>query len=174
MLTDASHYVIPDGFTVFGLFWALAASVGAFLLQDAALFAGVKEAVLGACVGAGLIAIVGWLGEVALKKEAMGFGDVTLMAMVGAYLGPGRAMLTVFLGALLGAVIFVPLGYLVALAQRGRDGDQLELALGKKGLRVPQVPFGVFLAPAAMIALLWGPQLISWYIDHLAPGLREL
>jgi leader peptidase (prepilin peptidase) / N-methyltransferase len=174
MLTDAAHYVIPDGFTVFGLFWALAAAIAAFLLDQTALFAGIKEAVLGACVGAGLIAIVGWLGEVALKREAMGFGDVTLMAMVGAYVGPGRAMLTVFLGALLGVVIFVPLGYLVAWIRRDRDGAQLELSLGKRGLRMPQVPFGVFLAPAAMIALLWGPQLISWYLDHLAPGLREL
>ena len=177
MLTDASHYVIPDGFTVFGLLWALVAAIGAFLLghlDQSMLFAGVKEAVLGACVGAGLIAIIGWLGEVALKREAMGFGDVTLMAMVGAYLGPGRAMLTVFLGALLGAVIFVPLGYLVAWVERGRAGDQLELSLGRRRLVVPHVPFGVFLAPAAMIALLWGPQLISWYIDHLAPGLREL
>ena len=41
------------------------------------------SAIIGACAGAGAIAIVGWLGEVAMKKEAMGFGDVTLMAVVG-------------------------------------------------------------------------------------------
>ena len=45
------------------------------------------DALIGACVGAGAISIVGWLGEVALRKEAMGFGDVTLMAVVGAALG---------------------------------------------------------------------------------------
>ena len=39
---------------------------------------------IGACTGAGAIAIAGWLGEVALQREAMGFGDVTLMAVIGA------------------------------------------------------------------------------------------
>ena len=54
-----------------------------------------------------MIAIVGWLGEVATKREAMGMGDMTLMAFVGAALGPTRALITVFLGATLGAVIFL-------------------------------------------------------------------
>ena len=47
-------------------------------------FANPYDALIGACVGAGAISIIGWLGEVVLKKEAMGFGDVTLMAVVGA------------------------------------------------------------------------------------------
>ena len=46
-------------------------------------FATPYDALIGACVGAGAISIVGWLGEVALRKEAMGFGDVTLMAVSG-------------------------------------------------------------------------------------------
>ncbi len=69
-------------------------------------FAGPYDALIGACAGAGAIAIVGWLGEVALKKEAMGFGDVTLMAVVGGALGPGRALLAIFLGAMAGAIAF--------------------------------------------------------------------
>ena len=47
---------------------------------DQVPFVGPYNAVIGACAGAGFIAIVGWLGEAALKREAMGMGDVTLMA----------------------------------------------------------------------------------------------
>ncbi len=84
--------------------------VGAYLMvQDP--FASPIDAVFGACVGAGAITIIGWLGEVALKKEAMGFGDTTLMAMVGAALGPSRALLTIFAGAFIAAAVFLVVAY---------------------------------------------------------------
>ncbi|MGH7669692.1 MAG: prepilin peptidase, partial [Gemmatimonadaceae bacterium] len=95
-VTDAKHYLIPDGFTVFGLLFALAAAAYAATQPDSGPFAGLYDSVIGACTGAGLIAIVGWLGEIAFKKEAMGMGDMTLMAFVGAAVGPNRAILTVF------------------------------------------------------------------------------
>ena len=155
MLTDAVAYVIPDGFTAFGLAWAVLLALIAYVRDDLSLFAGPGNAVLGACVGAGAIAIVGWIGEMVLKKEAMGFGDVTLMAMVGAHLGPGRSLLTIFLGAAIGAVTF--LGLVLPLSHwRARR-------LGHAPAP-PLVPFGVFLAPGAMIALFWGESLIRWYL----------
>ena len=157
-VTDARHYVIPDGFTVFGLLWCLSTAAVAAWAGDASPFAGPLDALLGACVGAGAIAIAGWLGEVALGKEAMGFGDVTLMAVVGAALGPYLALLTVFVGACLGAVTFLLVVYPVVRV-RAR-GDTAAVAL-------PLVPFGVFLAPAAMLTLLWGRALIAWYLDRL-------
>ncbi|GAC1477009.1 MAG: A24 family peptidase [Gemmatimonadaceae bacterium] len=157
-VTDARHYVIPDGFTVFGLLWSLSTAVIAFYLNAPSPFAGPWEALLGACVGAGAISIAGWLGEVALKKEAMGFGDVTLMAAVGAAVGPTRALLTVFVGALLGAVAFVGVVYpVVWLRGRRRGATTFE---------PPVVPFGVFLAPAAVATLLWGQQLVTWYLQR--------
>jgi len=154
MLTDAAAYVIPDGFTAFGAAWAILMALLAFVREDPSAFAGPGDAVLGACVGAGAIAIVGWIGEMILKKEAMGFGDVTLMAMTGAHLGPGRSLLTIFLGALIGAVVF---GFVVMPASYYRSR--------KQGVEFdpPLVPFGVFLAPGAMVALLWGNELIAWY-----------
>ena len=91
---------------MFGFFFALVAAGAGTLLGETLPFATLYDSVIGACVGAGAIAIIGWLGELALKKEAMGFGDVTLMAMVGAFLGPGRTLLTIFIGAFLGAVGF--------------------------------------------------------------------
>jgi len=156
-VTDARHYLIPDGFTVFGLLWVLATAAVGFAAGDATPFASPADALLGACVGAGAISIVGWLGEVALKKEAMGFGDVTLMAVVGAAVGPWRALLTVFAGAALAAVLFPLLVLPVAWVRSRRAGTPFE---------VPQVPFGVFLAPAALLTLLWGTDLLAWYLGQ--------
>jgi leader peptidase (prepilin peptidase)/N-methyltransferase len=166
-ITDAKHYVIPDGFTVFGLLFVLATSVFSGLRGEATPFATPWDALIGACAGAGAIAIVGWLGEVVLKKEAMGFGDVTLMAVVGAALGPARSLLVIFLGAAVGAITFLLVVYpLVRL--RGANGDaQIELPLEARKAVMPQVPFGVFLAPAAVLALVFGQQLLDWYASQV-------
>ena len=174
-VTDLKHYLIPDGFTVFGLVWLLAAALAGHATGDQGPFATFPDAVVGACAGAGGIAIVGWLGEVALKKEAMGFGDVTLMAVVGAALGAERALLTVFVAALLAVVIFLGVVYPVArLRWRSRGaaagGEQLGLALGPQGageFELPHVPFGVFLAPAALLTLLFGYPAVAWYLQRL-------
>lgn len=165
-ITDARHYLIPDGFTLFGMLFVLATSVGGALLgRESAIFAGPYDAIIGACAGAGLIAIVGWLGEVAMKKEAMGLGDVTLMAFAGAALGPGRALLTVFVGAALGAITFLAVVYPIAWARRSHLQPQTELALGTPAsFDPPLVPFGVFLAPAAFITLLWGDALLAFVL----------
>ncbi|MFI5227778.1 MAG: prepilin peptidase [Gemmatimonadales bacterium] len=161
-VTDATHYLIPDGFTLFGLSFALVTSVLAFFHGETQVFASPYDALVGACAGAGMIAIVGWLGEVMTKREAMGLGDVTLMAFVGAALGPTRALITVFLGATLGAVTFAGVVIPVALLRRGHAREQTELALGSPPFETPLVPFGVFLAPAALLTLFWGDALLGW------------
>jgi leader peptidase (prepilin peptidase)/N-methyltransferase len=163
-ITDALHYLIPDGFTVSGLFFALAMSVVGLYLGDQGPFVGPYDALVGACAGAGLIAIVGWLGEVALKREAMGMGDVTLMAFAGAALGPSRAIVTVFGGAVLGAVTFLLIVYPVARVRHAGYREQTELALGANSFAAPLVPFGVFLAPAALGTLLWGDTVLAWLL----------
>ena len=163
-ITDVKHYVIPDGFTVTGLFFMLATSVAALFANDVGPFAGPYEALVGACAGAGLIAIVGWLGEVALKREAMGMGDITLMAFAGAALGPSRAIVTVFAAALLGALTFLIVVVPVARVRHSGFREQTELALGAGGFEAPLVPFGVFLAPAAFATLLWGDVALEWLL----------
>lgn len=161
-ITDAKHYLIPDGFTLFGLIFALVTSVIAFFQSETQLFATPYDALVGACAGAGMIAIVGWLGEVVTKREAMGLGDVTLMAFVGAALGPARALITVFFGATLGALTFAGVVIPVALMRRGHAREQTELALGSAPFDMPLVPFGVFLAPAALLTLFFGDALLAW------------
>ena len=166
-VTDARRMIIPDGFTLFLLLFAIVTAVVSRSPGGATLFAPPYEAFVGACAGAGAVAIIGWLGELAFKKEAMGFGDVTMMAAVGAALGPERALLTVVLGALVGAVasvvVLAPLAYVrhrraAAGAVAGEEAVAFEL---------PPVPFGVFLAPAALIALLAGDRVIAWYFARI-------
>jgi leader peptidase (prepilin peptidase)/N-methyltransferase len=167
-VTDARYYLIPDGFTVFGLVWVLVTAVIGGIRGDAGPFAGPGDALIGACTGAGAIAIVGWLGEVALKREAMGFGDVTLMAVIGGALGPERTLLAIFLGAAAGAIVFVLVVYPMMKFRRARGQEQIELGLDAAPQRaLPHVPFGVFLAPTAVVALVWGQDLISWYVGQV-------
>ena len=152
-VTDLRTYTIPDGFTITGFVFLLATAFVGMFFGDQMPFAGPFGAILGACTGAGAIAIVGWLGEAALKKEAMGFGDVTLMAFIGAAVGPELALLTVFVGAAIGAVVFLALVVPVSKL---------------RGKEMPQVPFGVFLSPAALVTLLYGRQMVAAYLTYLA------
>jgi leader peptidase (prepilin peptidase)/N-methyltransferase len=80
------------------------------------------------------------------------------MAVVGGALGPGRALLTVFVGALIGAVAFLLVVFPVVWLRSRRAGTPFD---------APQIPFGVFLAPAAMITLLWGYPAIEWYLGKI-------
>ncbi len=165
-VTDFKHYLIPDGFTVSGLIFLFVTALVAVFRNEPSPFATPYDALIGACAGAGSVAIVGWLGEVVLKKEAMGFGDITLMAVVGAAVGPARALLVLFIGAALGAVAFVGVVYPVVRLRGAPRGEQIDLELGSPPVELPHVPFGVFLAPAAVVVLVWGDALVSWYLGQ--------
>lgn len=166
-VTDALHYIIPDGFTVFGLLWMMTFSVVGVLTGEPGPFALPYDALIGACTGAGAIAIAGWLGEVALRKEAMGFGDVTLMAVVGAAVGPRLSLLTIFLAAALGTVAYVLIIYPYRVLRLNRERRRRTGPTTDPDATVPVIPFGVFLAPAAVLALVWGQEMIDWYLNRL-------
>jgi leader peptidase (prepilin peptidase)/N-methyltransferase len=140
-ITDARHYLIPDEYTWGGLVIGLAASlVGGWQ--------GFLQAVIGAAAGFALLYVVGVGGKWMFKEEAMGGGDIKMMAMVGSFVGWKGVLLTIFSGALLGTLIFVP------------------LSLRKKRL----VPFGVFLAVGAAVTFVWGDAIIEWYRRFLSGG----
>jgi leader peptidase (prepilin peptidase) / N-methyltransferase len=134
--SDARFYIIPDQFTLGGLVLGLAL---AFLTPAI----GWAQALIGAALGLALLWFVAWAGEKAFGKEAMGGGDIKMMAMVGAFLGWQGVLLTVFLGSFLGAVIFGP----------------ISLKTGKL------VPFGIFLAAGAAVTYGWGDLLVGWYLE---------
>ena len=159
-VTDAMTYLIPDGFTISGLIMVFAAAIANFFIGETSHFASPWAAFIGACAGAGAITIIGWLAEVIMKREAMGFGDTTLMVVVGAALGAERSLLTIVAGAFVGAVVFLLIvGPIVKWRTRGSNAE----------FEFPDVPFGVFLAPAAMLVLLWGEPLIAWYLQRAFP-----
>ena len=160
-VTDAKHYLIPDGFTVSGLMIVLLFAVVGFFTGDVSHFAPPAQAFIGACAGAGAITIIGWIAEIIMKREAMGFGDSTLMAVIGAAVGAERALLAIIIGAAVGALFFlVIVGPIVWLKSR-RSGEEFAF---------PEVPFGVFLAPAGVLALLWGNALIAAYMNYAFPS----
>jgi leader peptidase (prepilin peptidase)/N-methyltransferase len=138
-MTDARAYIIPDEFSLgglaLGILFALAAGKQAL-----------GVALLGAAVGFGMLWLIAIAGEWMFKQEAMGGGDIKMMAMVGAFLGWQGTLLTVFLGALIGSLIFVPLSL-----------------IGRKQL----VPFGIFLAIGAAATYLVGPAILTWYSAYL-------
>ena len=138
-LTDARTYIIPNEFTWGGL------SLG-LVLSAAGGFHALLLALLGAAVGFAILWLVGLVGKAVFKEEAMGGGDIKMMAMVGAFLGWQGVLLTIFLGALAGTAIFLPLAL-----------------LGRKKL----VPFGVFLALGAAVTFLIGPAILLWYRRYL-------
>jgi leader peptidase (prepilin peptidase) / N-methyltransferase len=107
------------------------------------------EALLGMAVGAGLLWLVRDFYFRVRKVEGMGLGDVKLAAMFGAVLGAPLAVFSIFLAALAGTVVSI------VLMARGK-------ADGKTAL-----PFGTFLAPAAMVSFLWGDAFFRWYLGFL-------
>jgi leader peptidase (prepilin peptidase)/N-methyltransferase len=139
---DYHHQILPDAITLPGLVLALAYS---FFRDDLT----VRGALLGAVVGAGFLLVVYGAYLLVRKKEGLGMGDVTMMLMVGAFLGPLRTVLVLILGSLAGAIV----GVYVIL----RKGKDFQFAL----------PFGTFLAPAAFAALLWGERIVRAYTDYL-------
>jgi leader peptidase (prepilin peptidase)/N-methyltransferase len=116
-MTDAREFIIPHEFSFGGLALGVLLSFGAGL-------GGVVDALHGAIVGAGLVYLIGMLGEVAFKKEAMGGGDVAMMAMVGSFLGWQSVVATLFVGAAVGVVLH--LGAQMVRRSDGRSDGQLD------------------------------------------------
>jgi leader peptidase (prepilin peptidase)/N-methyltransferase len=139
---DSEHQVLPDAVTMPGLVLALAYS---FVRDDLSF----RGALLGAVVGGGFLMAVYAGYRLIRKKEGLGMGDVTMMLMVGAFLGWPRTLLVLILASFVGAVVGVFL-----IVRRGRD---FQFAL----------PFGPFIAPAAFVALLWGQRIVDWYWSRL-------
>lgn len=103
------------------------------------------DALIGAIVGGGVLWLVGE-GYFRLRgREGMGFGDVKMMLMAGAFLGLRRTILTILLGSVLGAI----LGAIFILSSR--KGSDYEL------------PFGTFLGAAALLVVFFGTPVVTWY-----------
>jgi len=142
---DLREMILPDEITLPGI--SLGVIAGFFVPELHGLterWSGLWASVIGALVGAGAMYMIGAAGTVLFKRklkeigeeEAMGFGDVKLMAMAGAFIGIWKVLLVgLILGPMSGAVI--------GLAIKARTKKEI-------------IPFGPFLAAGTLIAIFWG------------------
>lgn len=109
---------------------------------------GLLTALIGLAVGGGVVWAIRIVGSVAMRREAMGFGDVTLMAMIGAFIGWQGAMMSFFL-APIAAIAIVLVYYIIT--------------------RNAQVPFGPYLCAGTMLTIFaWDRLVNGWFLNNLA------
>jgi leader peptidase (prepilin peptidase) / N-methyltransferase len=189
IFTDAETKLLPDKMTLTGLGLGLAFSVivpvndlvSQFLPGMVHLpFSGdvsgrlfsLLDSLLGAAAGASFIYGAGaiylrWRGA-----EGMGFGDVKLMGMIGAFLGIKLTVLTIFTGSIAGSMFGLMTVFYVWLKRTQRFTKRLadKSAARRRAWQSAQVvyrsyqmPFGVFLGSMALVALFFGDRFLRWY-----------
>ncbi len=156
---DLNHRILPNVITLSGIVLGLVFSLIAPVQDGTAGFVlglfGVRplsgtwmsflDSALGALTCGGFLWVVAEIYLRIRKIEGLGFGDIKLMGMVGAFLGVKLTLLTIMLGSLMGAVIGM-----IFIKLAGKDSRY-------------ELPFGSFLGLATIIAALWGRQIISGY-----------
>ena len=165
VLIDLDHRILPDVITLNGIWIGMAVSLYLALPSELAVrlygFVGVEvlntrilaltASLAGVAFGGGLL----WLVREAFFRirgiEGMGFGDVKMMAMVGAFLGLPLTLLTILLGSVAGSVIGLTM---IRLFGKSRDYE---------------LPFGTFLGVGAVITALYGNDLIRFYLENFFP-----
>jgi len=156
VFSDLEERILPDEFTlggtVLGLILAAFVPLSGGILRLILMsrkdewLVSVGDALLAATVCAGALWAVGALYQALRHREGLGFGDVKMVAMIGAFLGIQGALLTLIVGSLLGAV--VGLAYIWFT---GKDASTYEL------------PFGTFLGVAALGVGFFGEVIFNWY-----------
>jgi leader peptidase (prepilin peptidase)/N-methyltransferase len=139
---DLDHQIIPNAITLPGIPLGLLAGLS---VGNPPLL----ERVVGALAGAGFLYLVLLYGGAVYGQDAMGEGDLNLIALVGAFLGWKGVVVTILLGCLSGSVVGLALIGLRRLRRR------------------EHMPFGPFLAFGALVALFWGDALVGWYLRFL-------
>ena len=124
-------------------------SVASFDRRD--FFADLAIRGLACLITAAIILLIRWVYWLIRRREGMGLGDAKLMAMLAAWLGLQGALLSLFLGVVLGAVYAVAM-----LAGRSRRSEG--------GWATAQLPLGTFLCIGGIISALWGQQIIGAYL----------
>jgi len=137
---DYNHQILPDLITMPSLASVL---VYGFFRRDMSF----RQVLIGAVVGSGFLLFVYGAYFLVRRKEGLGMGDVTMLLVIGAFLGWLPTILTLILASFVGAAVGV-----FFIMVRKKD---MQFAL----------PFGTFLAPAAFAALIWGEKIISAYLS---------
>ena len=145
---DMRYRIIPDLLTLPAIVIGLA--VSAFFPEihgQSSHLAGFLKSLIGIFIGGGFLYAAGTIAEWVLKKEAMGGGDVKLLAAIGAVIGWRGVVWTIFVSSLVGTV--------GGLYLRFTKGEEL-------------IPFGPYLALAAFLYLFYGPAVMNWYFHSMS------
>ena len=174
---DLDHMIIPDRFSIGGMVIGVLLSIffpDLHGIDGLPIISNIQSAIIaiiGALVGAGLVYWIAVLGEIILRKPAMGEGDVKFAGFIGAFCGWQGAIFAMFGGALLGTVILLPcllIGRIIARRNTDYLVDQ-SLQGENEGARVQfgmQVPFGPMLASASLIYFLGFNVHVDAYFTH--------
>lgn len=148
---DWDHQYIPDIFSLpmIPLSLVFASLAQWFNLFPQALVQNIYQAFIGILAGGGIIWSIRAIGSWWFQQEAMGFGDVKLMAYLGGFLGWEKALLCIFLAAFLGTIV------------------GLSMKIAGKIEKYGHIPFGPYLAAGAYICLLYGQEIINWYLNPI-------
>ncbi len=196
--TDAETHLLPDAMTLPGVGMAFIFSFFSLVpgpvyrifplhfhssptLRQLNLQLGFRSfgnALLGAVIGSGILYGIGWIYLKLRKAEGMGMGDVKLMAMAGAFLGPAMTAFVLCAASLLGgaygililAVVFRKrfARYRLRLRKRAASRAWQAAQIAMRGL---EIPFGVFLCIVAIVTWFYGPQMMRAYLGLLRlPG----
>ena len=139
---DLPHRIIPDVISLPGIVIGLVIS----LLHPQM---SIKDSLIGVLLGGGSLYVVASVYHVVTKREGMGGGDVKLLAMIGAFIGWKGVLFTILCSSFIGSVVGVTL-----MLWSSADSKYA-------------VPFGPFLSLGAIIYVLWGEALITWYLGFL-------
>jgi leader peptidase (prepilin peptidase)/N-methyltransferase len=139
---DIEHLLLPDRLTFPGI-------AAGLLLSSWLPWSGLRNAFLGAALGALILLSIWGAWYLVRHEEGMGLGDVKMLGLIGAFLGVEGMLVALFLAAVSGAV--------VGLALLRRSGPGLKAKL----------PFGAFLAVGGLVALFVGQDLARWYLGLL-------
>ena len=147
---DWEHQIIPDEISIGGI---VAGLVFSFFFpvwvggpDAAAGWRALLGSIAGLLTGGGILYLMAVIGEKVFKKEAMGGGDVKLLAAIGAFFGWKGALFGLFAGSLVGS--FAGLAV-------------------KWTLKKETIPFGPYLALGTVLYLFWGEPVLSWYVTHV-------
>lgn len=139
---DIDHFIIPDKLVLLGSVFAIILNL---LGQGIPFLDGIK----GALISGGSVLLVTLIIEWILKKEVMGGGDIKLYAMIGLFLGMKLSLLTILLSIYIGGAY----GIIVIIYNKFKKHEFNSM-----------IPFGPFISIAAVIAALYGNNIIEFYI----------
>lgn len=142
---DLDYYIIPDELIIFG-------SIVAVIFNILGKGISIKDSLLGCLMCGGGMLVLIYLIEIIIKKEVMGRGDIKLFGMVGLFLGIKLGLLTILLSVYVGATC----GVAIIIYSK----------INKKEFN-SMIPYGPFISMGALISILYGINIINWYIGLL-------